>query len=104
MRIKVLHTPVQDTVDGIELKRFSAGQQYEVGNRLGALFLAEGWAEPVPDDEPALVIPFSDNDPFMPRVIDHHTPPNLVRETYPPYADQLPIAPDLHRRKRPRIE
>jgi hypothetical protein len=40
----------------------------------------------------------------MPRVIDDHSPPNLVRETYPPYVDQLPSAPDLQRRKRPRAK
>ncbi len=103
LRIKVLHCPTFAEVEGIELKRFVPGRKYEVGNRLGSVFLAD-WAEPVPDDEPALLVPFSEADPFMQRVIDDRSPPNLVRETAPPYADQLPIAPDLQRRKRPRTE
>jgi hypothetical protein len=99
MRIKVLQTPRMATVDGIDLQRFVPGQKYEVGNRLGALFLSEGWAEPVPDDEPALLIPFSDADPFTERVIDRNTPPNLVRETYPPYVEPATRAADFERRR-----
>jgi hypothetical protein len=44
-------------VDGIRLDQFHPGRQYVLGNSLGALFLAEGWAEPVEDDEPSPVIP-----------------------------------------------
>jgi len=86
----------------MDLKRFMPGEQYEVGSSLGAVLLAEGWAEPVAIDEPGLVVPFSESDPFMARVMDASSPPNLVRETHPPYTDQLAIAPDLERRKRRR--
>ena len=55
MRIKVLRSPRLASVDGIDLRRFIPGRTYDVGNRLGALFLSEGWAEPIADDEPALV-------------------------------------------------
>ena len=103
MRIRIVRTPPTDTVDGIDLKRFAVGQEYDVGSGVGAMMLAEGWAEPVADDEPALVVPFSDSDPFMSRVMDRSTPPNLVRETYPPYSDDaLTLATDLERRKRAR--
>jgi hypothetical protein len=44
-------------VDGIRLDRFRPGREYVLGNSLGALFLAEGWAVPVEDDEPSPAIP-----------------------------------------------
>ena len=103
MRIKVLQVPSVAELDGIDLKRFAPGHKYEVGNRLGSLMLAEGWAEPVGDDEPALLVPFSDSDPFTACVVDHGNPPNLVRETYPPYADDtVAAAADFERRRRAR--
>jgi hypothetical protein len=81
MRIKIIRTPAQRHVDGIDLQRFQPGVQYEVGNTIGALFLAEGWAEPVASDEPAVLIPLSEFD------ADRPGPPNLIREMYPPYYD-----------------
>ena len=72
MRINVVQAPRFATVDGIELRRFVPGQSYEVGNRLGALFLAEGWAVPVVDEEPALVHPTLGSGP-VPE--PHHGPP-----------------------------
>jgi hypothetical protein len=98
----MVRTPTSDETDGIDLKRFVPGQRYEVGSQLGSLLLAEGWAVPVGDDEPAPLVPFSEADPFMPRVMDRHSPPNLVRETYPPYADEIVAVDDVARRKRRR--
>ena len=63
MRIRISQTPRLAAVDGIDLRRFVRGRQYDVGSRLAALFLSEGWAEPVSDDEPALIVPFSETDP-----------------------------------------
>src|SRR5437868_5806902 len=97
MRIRVLQTPSVSTVDGIDLQRFRSGQQYEVGNKIGALFLAEGWAEPVASEEPALVIPISE---FVNAPRDD-APQNLVRETFPPYYD-APPGTAMDRRRRPR--
>jgi len=88
-------------VDGIELKRYVVGQKYDVGTALGALMLAEGWAEPLDDGEP-MIAPFSDADPFMPRVFDRNSPANLIREKHPPYADMLAVAADHDRRRRRR--
>ena len=47
MRIRIVRTlPIRD-VDGIALDAFEVGMEYDVGTRMGALMLAEGWAEPV---------------------------------------------------------
>jgi hypothetical protein len=47
MRIRIVRTlPIRD-VDGIALDTFEVGLEYDVGTRMGALLLAEGWAEPV---------------------------------------------------------
>jgi hypothetical protein len=97
MRIRVLQKPTLREVDGIRLDVFEPGVQYELGNSLGALFLAEGWAEPVPSDEPALVIPLSEFAPDRPT----SAPPNLVREMFPPYYD-MPTALAADRRRHPR--
>jgi hypothetical protein len=103
MRIRIVQTPERSTVDGIDLQHFIPGREYVVGSSLGALFLAEGWAEPVDDGQPAALVPFSDDDPFMTRtLVSGDGPPNLKRETYPPYADDIALAADLERRKRDR--
>ena len=101
MRIRVVQRPTVRVVDGIDLDHFVPGQKYDVGTALAMLLLAEGWAEPVPDNEP-VVAPFSEADPFRPRVVDPSAPRNLIRETYPPYADSIPAAADFERRRRRR--
>src|SRR5947208_326989 len=101
MRVRVLIKPSVDEVDGIDLRRFVPGEQYDVGNLLAELMVAEGWAEPLADDEPAPVVPFSDADPFVSRVI-RESPPNLARDIYPPSLGSLSLASDLERRKRGR--
>jgi hypothetical protein len=95
MRIRVIQTPTQRCIDGIQLDRFRPGVQYEVGNLVGALFLAEGWAEPVASDEPAVVTPLSKFDN------NAAPPPNLTRDTFPPYFDHPPTMA-LDRRRHPR--
>jgi hypothetical protein len=57
LRIRVLQTAPRHEVDGIRLDQFRPGREYVLGNSLGALFLAEGWAVPVEDDEPSPAIP-----------------------------------------------
>lgn len=100
MRIKVIQKPPFDEADGIDLKRFIVGRHYEVGASIGALLLAEGWAAPVADTEPALLIPSAAADRSVERHADQNNPPNLFRETYPPYADDT-LAFAAERRKRP---
>jgi hypothetical protein len=60
LRLRIEHIPPGELVDGIELDGFVAGHEYLFGNSLGALLLAEGWAEPVPLDAPATAVPFTD--------------------------------------------
>jgi hypothetical protein len=57
LRIRVVQTPTRYEVDGIRLDQFRPGREYVLGNNLGALFLAERWAEPVEDDEPSPAVP-----------------------------------------------
>jgi hypothetical protein len=37
------------SIDGMQLDRFQRGHVYDVGSMLGAVLLAEGWAEPADD-------------------------------------------------------
>ena len=47
MRIRIIRPlPVRE-VDGVAVGTFEVGREYEIGSTLGALFLAERWAEPV---------------------------------------------------------
>ena len=97
LRVTILHTPPIADIDGIQLDCFEVGHQYELGNSLAALFLAEGWAEPVPLDDPRPHTPFSDNDPFETRIVRN----DLARENHPPYLDRHTAA-DFKSRRRPR--
>ena len=104
MRIRIIQRPHSDSIDGIRLDHFELGYQYEVGNSLGALMLAEGWAEPVQLDEPALLIPFSETDPFDARRL-YRGPaksPGSTRETYQPAPRQIDRASEIKRRRRRR--
>jgi len=97
-------------VDGIDLKHFVPGQVYEVGTSLGALMLAEGWAAPA--DSAAPPAPVVSGDPFTsrsaentaspPRATGRNSPPNLIRETHPPTADEITMAADFEPLKHPR--
>jgi hypothetical protein len=45
MRIVVIRQPTVSEVDGLDLRGFKVGRQYEVGTRLGSYLVAERWAE-----------------------------------------------------------
>jgi hypothetical protein len=99
MRIEVVQRPSVSSIDGIRLDCFEPGKQYEVGNSLGALFLAEGWAVPMPLDSPMPDVPFDDNDPYDARPLSRKDDPsNLKRESRPPYLNR-DIAADSKGRK-----
>jgi hypothetical protein len=98
MRIEVIQRPPISSIDGIRLDRFEPGKQYEVGNSIGAVFLAEGWAIPVPLDAPAAYTPFDENDPYDPRRLDRNDPLNLKRESSPPCLSR-DVAADFKWRK-----
>jgi hypothetical protein len=95
MRLRILQTPSVAVIDGIRLDGFRPGYQYELGSLLAGVFLAEGWAEPVDEPNPALAT-FDVLAAETPS-----NPANLIREFFPPYYDTRPaLAAD--RRRRPR--
>src|SRR5207244_2811187 len=78
MRIRVIQTPTESCIDGLDLSRYKPGREYDVGSLVGALLLAERWAEPLPFDDPGAQKPGGEiaartNVPV----------PNLIREIFP---------------------
>jgi hypothetical protein len=102
MRLRIVERPPIESVDGVRLDCFELGGEYEVGNSLGALFLAEGWAEPMPLDSPQPSLPFSESDAYLPNVSKTDEPPNLIRESHPPFLEHLDRAADYQFRRKPR--
>jgi hypothetical protein len=113
MRIRILQKPSIRSIDGLRLDRFEPGHQYEVGNSLGALLLAEGWGEPVsvrnPPPHPAVIDvvpasaqPKSVGEPKRPAVEPAAKPRNPIREIHRPTVDTPPpaVAAKRNRRKR----
>jgi len=101
MRIEVVQRASVSSIDGIRVDRFEPGKRYEVGNSIGSVLLAEGWAVPVPLDAPMPDAPFDDNDPYDSRPLYKDDPSNLTREPSPPYLNR-DIAADFQWRKRRR--
>ena len=98
MRIRILQKPALQSIDGIRLDHFLPGILYEVGHTLGSYLMAEGWAEPVATEDPAMLIPMTEFEADL-----SPNPPNLVREIYPPYYDAPPsLAADRRRQRRTR--
>ena len=62
MRVRIIRH-LTGTVDGISLDQFEVGRVYDVGTSLCNYFMANRWAEPVPDEGPALVVPLDDVPP-----------------------------------------
>ena len=62
IRIRVIQKPPVPSIDGLRLDLFEPGVEYEVGNLLGALLLAERWAEPATFEESTVLAP-SDFEP-----------------------------------------
>jgi len=98
MRIRILQRPAVPSIDGIRLDHFKPGILYEVGHTLGSYLMAEGWAEPVTSEDPAMLIPMSEFEADL-----SPNPPNLVREIFPPYYDApTSLAADRRRQRRQR--
>jgi hypothetical protein len=100
MRIRIIQKPSTYAIDGLRLDQFRLGTVYDLGSLLAGVFLAEGWAEPVDDDEPVQVVPLRKIAADALR-----TPPNLTKEFFPPYYDgSAPVAAAAERpsRRRPR--
>ena len=96
IRIKIRQIPKDACIDGVQLDRFVPGQLYDVGNLLGAFLLAEGWAEPATADERAFVSSISE----FGADTEESLPPNLSRESYPPYYDGPGFVFDRRRARR----
>jgi hypothetical protein len=74
MRIRIVRSlPVRD-VDGIAVDTFEVGSEYEVGPSLGALFLAERWAEPV--------VPVRERAPLARRAVAANRPRKSSRRPH----------------------
>ena len=100
MRIRIVQTPPLSSVDGIAIA-FEVAREYMVGNSVGALFLAEGWAVPVELDAPSPPEPFGADDPHSVTTLDKGNPPNLIREHAPPFVER-DVAADFRWRRRRR--
>jgi hypothetical protein len=74
------------SIDGIRLAHFQPGHEYEVGNLVGALLLAEGWGEPVFE---SLEGPSGSGEERRPVRVTIQRRPNLIREVFPPYFDHI---------------
>ena len=96
MRIRVIQKPPLPSIDGVRLDQFYPGGQYEVGTLIGAVMLAEGWAEPTDSAEPTFATFAQTSEPAT------RNPPNLVREIFPHYYD-TPAALAADRRRVPRL-
>lgn len=88
IRIRIIQSPTITDIDGITLGGYRVGEEYDLGNSLAGLFLAEGWAEPVELDVPGPPVPFSEGDPFGTSTLDRNNPPNLVKEQVPPFLER----------------
>jgi hypothetical protein len=83
------------SVDGLRTNWFEPGGLYAVGPAFGCLFLAEGWAQPVLDEQPARLMP--ERQTYW-EAADAEQP-NLVRGRWSPYLDDFSPASDLERRR-----
>jgi hypothetical protein len=101
MRIRIVRIPPIADIDGVSVDCFQVGAEYDVGNTVGSLFLAEGWAEPVDLDAPRPPQAFSADDPFGVMTLDRNSPPNLVKEHQPPFVER-DVAADFRWRRRRR--
>jgi hypothetical protein len=102
MRIRILKQPPIESIDGMRFGTFREGQEYEVGNTVAMILLAEGWAEPVPLDAPAAFVPFAEDDPYDSRKLYPELPQNLKRETSTRNLDRA-VATDSSRRRAKRL-
>ena len=58
MRVRITRQ-LRESVDGIDLTKFLEGLTYDVGTTLGNYLLAQEWAEPAPQEEPAAILPLN---------------------------------------------
>jgi len=64
MRIKLLKLPRHDDIDDLTSEQFHVGGTYDLDPRVASMFLAEGWADVVRDDDQTVVVPVTEVLPF----------------------------------------
>jgi hypothetical protein len=97
-RIRIVQKPAIASLDGIRFSDFEVGGEYVVGTVTGEVLLAEGWGVPI--DEPAPTAPPYEPVYVVRREIDPESPPNLVRDQWPPpFERRLAIAAERKRRR-----
>lgn len=77
LRIRIIQTPSLSSIDGIDLRQYHSGFEYEVGTTIGSLLLLHRWAELVIEGKPAPGVPVVDTEKSTNR---SPNPPNLRRE------------------------
>ena len=87
------------SIDGMQLDRFQPGLVYDVGPILGAVLLAEQWAEPVDDDYESTVTPVTSVRQFAET--RHDAKPHSPWRRRPARRDRA-IAADRARRSKKR--
>ncbi len=50
MKVRITQN-LSGSIDGIQLDHFKLGHVYDLGPSLGSVLVAEGWAEPVMEDD-----------------------------------------------------
>jgi hypothetical protein len=75
MRIQILRKLTPSRIDP-QSDQFQPGFQYEVDSTMGQLFIAEGWASLVVEEEPGLIVPQVE----MEHVADEHSATQHYRE------------------------
>jgi len=73
MRLRICRQ-LTGTVDGISLDQFREGLVYDITTQLAAIFLAEGWGEPLSTESPAAPVrPPPNRVAALVLVVDDHT-------------------------------
>ena len=77
MRVRITSQP-SGLVDGVDLRQFVIGHVYDMSTSLATLLLVSQWAEPIADEEPALVVPL--DSPYIERVLSSAGSPDTAHD------------------------
>jgi hypothetical protein len=81
MRVRIV-CPMKGSIDGIDLSKFRIDFVYDMSTTLANYLMASGYAVPVIDDQPALVVPLQELDTVVdlsPRDTASDRPPRSSR-------------------------
>jgi hypothetical protein len=77
VRVRITSQP-SGLVDGVDLRQFVIGHVYDMSTSLATLLLVSQWAEPIADEEPALVVPL--DSPYIERVLSSAGSPDTAHD------------------------